>query len=361
MEGEEEEENRIFEHHNYFKPHSKIEILEERVFKTEPYFSEFPKLEVGESENLSGDPVTHFTAVRFCHRCNFGFFSVLDYLLHKYRVHGEVRERKKPCKCGRFLRPGLLKKHARKCPLTRLKCPKCGDKFSKMTDLIRHSCQQDSIEVGELDELQYDVIYVTRPSTPPPPPLPSQPPQMDCSLCGRSFNRPFLRATHEKSHRPRHLWSAQCAKCSKLFDRSVDLIWHEKFECAKILRRPSEDSRSMIFTCQLCSAQLSSLYNLRVHENIHTRKVTFDCDFEGCRKKFVSKQNLIQHRLTHSTERSFKCHLCSKNFKRAGGLRQHINSFHLNIKPHICPTCQHGYALKADMARCRHSKLKFVV
>lgn len=82
----------------------------------------------------------------------------------------------------------------------------------------------------------------------------------------------------------------------------------------------------------------------------------FACD--TCGLPFESFVHLKQHKLVHDSERKFQCSLCPKTFKGISGLKQHISGFHYKIKPYICPVCNYAYALKGDMQRCRHSKLK---
>lgn len=82
----------------------------------------------------------------------------------------------------------------------------------------------------------------------------------------------------------------------------------------------------------------------------------FACD--TCGQPFESFVQLKQHKLDHDSERKFNCSLCPKTFKGISGLKQHISGYHYKIKPYSCPVCNYAYALKGDMQRCRHSKLK---
>lgn len=82
----------------------------------------------------------------------------------------------------------------------------------------------------------------------------------------------------------------------------------------------------------------------------------FACD--TCGQPFATFTQLKQHKLEHDSERKFSCSLCPKTFKGISGLKQHISGYHYKIKPYSCPVCQYSYALKGDMQRCRHSKLK---
>lgn len=82
----------------------------------------------------------------------------------------------------------------------------------------------------------------------------------------------------------------------------------------------------------------------------------FACD--TCGLPFESFVHLKQHKMEHDSERKFSCSLCPKTFKGISGLKQHISGYHYKIKPYTCPVCNYAYALKGDMHRCRHSKLK---
>ena len=76
-----------------------------------------------------------------------------------------------------------------------------------------------------------------------------------------------------------------------------------------------------------------------------------------CSKTFHGPKNLYQHKISHAD--SFHvCNICEKRFKRPHGLKQHIKAIHEQEKTHICPICNYAYLLKADMLRCRHSKLR---
>nr|XP_013108055.1 unnamed protein product [Stomoxys calcitrans] len=84
--------------------------------------------------------------------------------------------------------------------------------------------------------------------------------------------------------------------------------------------------------------------------------VSFACSI--CSKVFPNANSLRQHSITHTQERKHLCSLCQRSFKRRNGLLQHMKGFHLQVKPFACPVCNHSYALKCDMLRCKHSSLK---
>jgi len=93
----------------------------------------------------------------------------------------------------------------------------------------------------------------------------------------------------------------------------------------------------------------------KVHQQTQKQKKLYKCP--TCCKRFPGSKNLYQHKISHATS-YYSCNICEKRFQRPHGLRQHVKSIHEQEKKHICPICSHRFALKADMHKCKHSKLK---
>ncbi|KAM7351520.1 uncharacterized protein ACRADG_004323 [Cochliomyia hominivorax] len=106
----------------------------------------------------------------------------------------------------------------------------------------------------------------------------------------------------------------------------------------------------VITTPSMCNESLENKLPLK---NINN---SFTC--AECSKSFSNANSLRQHKITHTDERKHHCSLCQRTFKRRNGLLQHLKGFHLQVKPFACPVCNHSYALKCDMLRCKHSSLR---
>ncbi|EDV31244.2 uncharacterized protein Dana_GF15259 [Drosophila ananassae] len=196
-----------------------------------------------------------------------------------------------------------------------------------------------------------------------------------CRMCRRRFPSlaKLFHHRRQKGHfvKRRAKFFGRCCGCLKLFLSRLALRQHMRYICQSLSLR--NNRRLQSFKCRHCQAIAFAHWRLyRRHElkcrprkskpkvqmpPSRKKKVTsvqnFTCDL--CKKSFGSLNGLRQHVITHSTERQHKCGICDRVFKRRNGLSQHIKGYHLQLKPHECPVCQHRYALKCDMLRCKHS------
>ena len=85
-----------------------------------------------------------------------------------------------------------------------------------------------------------------------------------------------------------------------------------------------EEFCSVLYCCPVidCSKEYKNKFNLKKHvKTIHFGKKPFSCLI--CNKKFVSKQNLREHRFIHSGIKPYKCTYCGKKFRQASHLSLH--------------------------------------
>ncbi|XP_053664919.1 uncharacterized protein LOC128714067 [Anopheles marshallii] len=205
-----------------------------------------------------------------------------------------------------------------------------------------------------------------------------------CTMCDRSYANASNLRRHLASHRPPEQWNHKCGVCFRIFDKLFDLKKHLQIaSCGNgtgsavssteaqvpkadlpalsdIIKpietsAPPAASHHLLYVCPTCDKMFQSYSGLKVHEPVHTGTKAYIC--EKCGKCFSGPSHLWQHQLTHSELRQYNCKQCPKVFKRKCGLSQHVRAIHMKIKPFQCPTCGHEYALKADMTRCRHSRL----
>ncbi|EDW04080.1 zinc finger protein 628 [Drosophila grimshawi] len=203
--------------------------------------------------------------------------------------------------------------------------------------------------------------------------------RLHCGRCKRGFGSVQLLLQHRRRRRhfvvpPQRTFAVRCFGCLRLFRTRLGLRQHMRYICQSL---PLRNARLQSYKCRHCQSISFTHWRVyRRHElkckqrqansssrNRHSGKrrrshpvqrTHHSCGI--CQKIFGSLTGLKQHRITHSSERRYKCSICERVFKRRNGLSQHIRGYHMQFKPHECPVCQHRYALKGDMLRCRHSQ-----
>lgn len=83
---------------------------------------------------------------------------------------------------------------------------------------------------------------------------------------------------------------------------------------------PSKD-----LECPLCHKLFKAVNNLKQHLLLHSEERSYVCDFEGCDKSFKQKPGLDQHiRVVHNANESF----CKSCRKRVPNLKKHLSDIH---------------------------------
>lgn len=154
-----------------------------------------------------------------------------------------------------------------------------------------------------------------------------------------------------------------CHKCKIIFNHTLDFLLHKYGKHPKRDRTP----RSKYKYCSKCFKTFKCLKSFLNHRYFCTMRIHNYFECSGCSQGFDDYQMLKGHLKTcvvplvvrhdrKADKRTFACDMCDKKFSRKGGVTQHKNSFHFNIKPFVCRVCGHKYALKGDLTRCRHKK-----
>ncbi|XP_059614683.1 zinc finger protein 239 isoform X1 [Phlebotomus argentipes] len=292
--------------------------------------------------------------VSTCSACGKIYQNMREFLVHKMKCQkrsGLRNPRRVKCRdCGQDFPTKLTHNHHQRFLCERRKgvsfpCSKCSLEFPKLLEMRKHAIL---FHPGRYDRRKSQRLHRRREDG-----------RYSCEFCGRTYTRASNLLRHERLHRSREEWDLKCRQCGHLFDKPHDLNRHMKTSPAcQNFRNCASTETLFRFMCSVCGRQFSSPNGLKHHESSHQMRTLKPCICETCGKSFPRASLLWQHKISHTDAQNYHCKLCPKVFKRSNGLQQHIRGYHLKLKPHRCGVCHRGYALKADMKRCRHSWLK---
>ena len=86
--------------------------------------------------------------------------------------------------------------------------------------------------------------------------------------------------------------------------------------------------------------------------SLHTGERPYGCG--ECRKAYVTRSGLYQHRKVHTGERPYECGLCGKTFTTRSYRNRH-QRFHTEERAHECPEC--GRSFKHGSTLLQHRKV----
>ncbi len=98
--------------------------------------------------------------------------------------------------------------------------------------------------------------------------------------------------------------------------------------------------REDTYKCYLsnCGKRFAQECDLKKHLHIHTEHKPFKCYLSKCDKRFCQKIDLIRHERTHTGEKPFECEAvgCGKRFNRKHALERHQLVIHLKKHSNQC-------------------------
>ncbi|KAK9518101.1 hypothetical protein VZT92_023422 [Zoarces viviparus] len=100
--------------------------------------------------------------------------------------------------------------------------------------------------------------------------------------------------------------------------------------------------------CSFCGERFLSREDLIVHRASHTGESPVLCTF--CGKSFVNKTTLSIHMRIHTGEKPYACAQCGKRFTQNGSLKIHLRT-HSGEKPYTCNQCIASFNNPSNLRR----------
>ncbi|XP_071362895.1 uncharacterized protein [Trachinotus anak] len=100
--------------------------------------------------------------------------------------------------------------------------------------------------------------------------------------------------------------------------------------------------------CSFCGERFLSREDLIVHRATHTGESPVPCSL--CGKSFVNKTTLSIHMRIHTGEKPYACPQCGKRFTQNGSLKIHLRT-HSGEKPYTCNQCTASFNNPSNLRR----------
>ncbi|CAJ1050670.1 POZ-%2C AT hook-, and zinc finger-containing protein 1 isoform X1 [Xyrichtys novacula] len=183
-----------------------------------------------------------------------------------------------------------------------------------------------------------------------------------CSTCGKAFTEASRLKNHEAQHGANHS-GVHNAGDSLSSAGGMSLISQpglvENGGMTLDNGRKRERTRRHV-GCDICGKVFRDVYHLNRHKLSHSGEKPYACHVCGLR--FKRKDRMSYHVRSHdgSVGKPYVCQSCGKGFSRPDHLNGHIKQVHTTERPHKCQICNASFAtrdrLRSHLA-CHEDKI----
>ncbi|CAG7724126.1 unnamed protein product [Allacma fusca] len=162
-----------------------------------------------------------------------------------------------------------------------------------------------------------------------------------CEICGMSYWEQLSLEMHRiRKHDIKGAYVCEDETCGKSFGSRAELKRHR---CVHLGQYP--------FPCGHCDSGFLESHHLSNHIRKEHSVSALDFVCRVCQKKFENNAKLQRHKIVHSDERPFACHLCSWTFKLKGQLKRHITKVHTKSRPFLCQECGASFKITESLTQ----------
>ncbi|XP_070494102.1 zinc finger protein 883-like [Chironomus tepperi] len=131
-----------------------------------------------------------------------------------------------------------------------------------------------------------------------------------CSVCKTEFETLYEKLSHMKNCKEK---SFNCLHCQKTFSRKCHLVKHLKLV-----------SGELNITCEVCNKVCRDKHDYKIHSRSHSSEKLFKCSL--CSKSYKTSSARAAHLQTHLE--TFICTHCNMQFKSRRTMQKHIKNKH---------------------------------
>ncbi|XP_018794634.1 PREDICTED: transcription factor grauzone-like isoform X1 [Bactrocera latifrons] len=253
-----------------------------------------------------------------CHICNKKLASRNTYQNHMDSKHPDTEDLQFFCKlCPRkFVKQYLLDYHMR-------------SKHTTTRDFICKICNKGFVSAGVLKKHERNIHLNEYESV--------------CEICGKCFKAAHNLLRHVDSiHSAEPRTRAQCHICQKWLKNAYTLKKH--------IIAHSEEPLGREYPCTKCNAIKYSRHSLAAHIRYHHSDRSFKCPV--CSKEFKLPIALREHEARHAGIHLYTCSICAKKFRSIRNMRKHVAN-HSDESVHA--KCNENVQQKSEEKLPQHS------